>query len=329
MPEIDDAYSDLGITWKPQQFPFPIKFDSEQFCDIEGLSEPFIVPLPIWITNALAPAARARTFGRARAAETDDAQKDFAIALIPPGNRWFRISIVNPTTSWSYTSKDLGLVEPGKSVIFIFDPRRLKPTLTAGEYDEQLTVHLAAYRDPDYTMLLAEIDLPTLIHFYNSLDPAWTIIARDNFDDGTVQGWVGRAAGAVDALAPFCTEVHVAAEHWVSPPYSLSMSGQAVHPNVHAEKSYNAVGRTKARLTLHLYREVGIHGTCALAILLRRYTESNLILPAALSMALEANRWHRLAFNFPTDVATAIWIGTACTAGLSLNWFDEIRIVAK
>lgn len=126
--------------------------------------------------------------------------------------------ITGSAAGYTFGTVNLGLLASGANAYINLDQfaSRAKP---AGETTENITLTLRAYTDAGYSVLKWTYDRVVSVVFINSADPSYTVDVLNNFDDGTVQGWVftNEAGGANPTLA-------VAVDYTLSPPYSLKLS---------------------------------------------------------------------------------------------------------
>ena len=99
----------------------------------------------------------------------------------PSSTLYFKASIVSPPADYSVSSTNLGSLAPGANGFFTFKPTRAQPSLTAGEYDETLTLKIDAYTDAGYSVPYANKTLSVTIHHFNHTDAAWTVIEHADF----------------------------------------------------------------------------------------------------------------------------------------------------
>ena len=234
----------------------------------------------------------------------------------PATTLYFKASIVTPPADYSVSSTNLGSLAPGASGFFFFTPIRAKPTLTAGEYDETLTLRIDAYTDAGYSAAYANKTLSTAIHHFDHSDASWTVIEHADFTNDEC-GW---------AHVHFYADPPVDPTHFYSSPASLKMSfystGSSYGPGT-ATKTLNTGAKTKARIIYHIYHDGNANDDAI------RVTVGGVIKkPRALP--LPQNKWIRLAHNFPVNqnVVTEFWCRGA-TYDYPYYWVDEIWVIAK
>jgi len=264
---------------------FSYHVDPDLYYDIEGLAAPITVNIPVGITN------------------------NEAFDL------YFRILIKNPPAAWSNTSKDLGAISAGASAFKVFDPTRDLPTLTDGEFDETLTLRIEAYKDSGYTDLYGYAELETTIHFFDSLDAAWTMVDRDTFDDGTVEDWSYEDGVTADPSTWGYGPVYVSDIHYISAPYGLRNGSD---PDKTLYKDYTVGAYSKARIVIHYWLESGT----AIAIKIG----NKLIVPAAIGDIMPKGTWVRVAYALPVNATTRVRVQINTSGD---GWLDEIRVIAK
>jgi hypothetical protein len=234
----------------------------------------------------------------------------------PATTLYFKASIVTPPADYSVSSTNLGSLAPGASGFFIFTPVRAKPTLTAGEYDETLTLRIDAYTDAGYSAAYANKTLSTAIHHFDHSDASWTVIDHADFTNDEC-GW---------AHVHFYGDPPVDPTHFYSSPASLKMSfystGSSYGPGT-ATKTLNTGAKTKARIIYHIYHDGNANDDAI------RVTVGGIIKkPRALP--LPQNKWIRLAYNFPVNqnVVTEFWC-RGSTYDYPFYWIDEVWVIAK
>lgn len=266
---------------------FTYHVDPDLYYDIEGLASPITINIPIGITN----------------------NETFTL--------YFRVLLVSPPAEYSNTSKDLGSLAAGASAFFIFDPTRTLPTLTAGEFDEALTIRIEAYTDAGYTNLYGSADLATTIHFFDSLDPAWTMIYRDTFDDGSIEGWLSESGRTADpTFGPaYGYDLHANDTHYISAPYALRNGVSSDYTNY---KNYSVGAYSKARIVIHYWLTSGKKIAIKIG--------DNLIIPGTIGNIMPKETWVRVAYALPVNATTKVRVQVN---GSNACWLDEIRVIAK
>ena len=127
---------------------------------------------------------------------------------------YFKVSIVSAPADYSVSSSNLGSLAAGQSGFFVFTPVRAMPALTAGEYDETLTLRVDAYTDSGYSAAYANKTLSTAIHHFDHSDASWTVVEHADFTNDQC-GW---------AHVHFYGDPPVDPTHFYSSPASLKMS---------------------------------------------------------------------------------------------------------
>lgn len=254
--------------------------ESDVYYDVEGLSSPFTVYIPLGVTNNLGTA------------------------------KYIKVELITPPSGWGSYSQQLGSVAAGASTFLIFAPTRTTPTLSGGELDESLTLRVSAYEDSGYTTLYGYADLTFTMHFFDSTDAAWTVISSDNFDDGTTQGWAGVTSTIIDGYAIHYGELtQVSSTHYITSPYALWCPGGS--GNSCWRKSFTVGAYTKARAVIHFYMASGYH--------LAAKFGDKLVLPIAVTSAMPHGTWIRFAGNFPVSASTYIYIAGTYTMYIWLD----------
>ncbi len=235
----------------------------------------------------------------------------------PSATLYFKVSIVSPPADYSISSTNLGSLAPGASGFFTFTPTRSKPTLTAGEYDETLTLRIDAYTDSGYSAAYANQTLSTNIHHFDHTDASWTVVEHADFTNDFC-GWsiVGGIGG----------ENLIVNTHFYSSPSALKMSfmstGSSYYPGT-ATKTLNTGAKTKARIICHLYHD-GNANDDAIRITVGGVIKKPRTLP------LPINKWIRLSYNFLVNqnITTEFWCRGA-TYDYNFYWIDEVWVIAK
>jgi hypothetical protein len=195
---------------------------------------------------------------------------------------YFKASIVSPPGDYSVSSTNLGSLAPGQSGFFIFTPVRAMPALTAGEYDETLTLRIDAYTDSGYSAAYANQTLGVMVHHFNHADASWTVIEHADFDDDTFQGWT----------ASQCNRTN---DDFMSSPVSVFIYPLTAGAGYLA-KTINTGEKTKARIVFHIYDPTGDHAQVTVNGVVKKNGWVNTPL----------NTWARLAFDFPVNVGAEV-----------------------
>jgi len=195
--------------------------------------------------------------------------------------------------------------------------------LTAGEYDETLTLRVDAYTDSGYSVAYANQTLSSDVHHFDHTDAPWTVVEHAAFDND-VCGWtyIGGFGGS-NPISP---------EHFYSSPAGLKMmfysTGSSYGPGT-ATKILNTGATTKARIIFHIYHTTtgGLYGNAdddAIRVTVGGIVKKPRALP------LPEGAWTRLAFNFPvnSNVTTEFWCRGA-TYDYNAYWVDEIWVITK
>ena len=125
---------------------------------------------------------------------------------------------------WTFTETDLGLLGAGANVYVNLDDfgSRAKP---GAEVTETIALRLRAYTDSGYTDLKWTFQRNLVVVFIKSDDGSWATDLLNDFDDGTVQGWL------VEALGPYGSVViSVEMDYVLSNPYSCRMKVYSHYP---------------------------------------------------------------------------------------------------
>jgi hypothetical protein len=190
------------------------------------------------------------------------------------------------------------------------------PALTAGEYDETLTLRVDAYTDSGYSAAYANQTLTVVVHHFDHAHAAWTVVEHADFTNDEC-GW---------AHVHFYADPPVDPTHFYSSPASLKMSfystGSSYGPGT-ATKTLNTGAKTKARIIYHMYHD-GNANDDAIKVTVGGVIKKPRALP------LPQNKWIRLAHNFPVNqnVTTEFWCRGA-TYDYPCYWIDEVWVIAK
>lgn len=118
---------------------------------------------------------------------------------------------------WTFTTFNLGLLGSGANVYNNLDNfgTRAKP---GSETTETIVMRLRAYTDSGYTDLKWTFQRNLIVIFIKSDDGSWTTDLLNDFDDGTVQGWLAEALGPYGTIV-----ISVETDYVLSAPYSCRM----------------------------------------------------------------------------------------------------------
>ena len=106
----------------------------------------------------------------------------FALTNQQGGDRYVQTRLLNPPAGWTDTPNQHGSVANGATLRTNHVTQRAKPTFTAGEYNETITLLVQLYRDANYTDLDLELSVEYNLHHFASNDPAWTLLDFDDFE---------------------------------------------------------------------------------------------------------------------------------------------------
>ncbi len=260
---------------------FEAAIDSELYFDIANLEDPFTVITPIGISN----------------------NEDQIL--------YFEVLVIGPPAGWAATPQQLGSVASHDSELFLFEPTRTTPVLAAGELDENITLRINAYTDAIYTILYATQTLAVTVHWFDHTDVAWTVIDHDNFDGGTLEGWVNLVE-VIDvsfASSQWIGGVRILSDAFITAPYSISL--------LTMQKQFDASAYSKARIIIHFKKGGGWQQAIKIG--------SDLILTGAVSLVLPDNEWIRMAYSFPVGASAYVKM----QSGGQPSHGDEIWVIAK
>jgi hypothetical protein len=231
---------------------------------------------------------------------------------------YFQASLVTPPEGYTNTSANLGAITAGANTIFTFSPTRAQPSLTTGEYDEELTIKIEAFTDSGYTSSAGSQTVVQDIYHFDHTDGSWTVLNHATFDSNTYDGWnVTQVASFEGGIAePFM----LTSSSYLTPFYALTSMYSVYYCN---KQTFNTNSYTKARFVIH-YKTTGQYGVGNLAIIMN----DTLVKKSAVITA-PYNRWIRYAFSVP--IGTAVPIAFACIGGQSnyQSFIDEIWVIAK
>lgn len=139
---------------------------------------------------------------------------------------YFRIE--GTGTGYTFTPVNMGSLASGLNAYYNLDQfgSRAKPAagaFTQGELEEKVTLTLKAYTDAGYSVLYDTFSRDVTLNWIKSDDPAFTEDFLNNFDDGTVQGWVAMSEVGNDGGYP---TLAAAADFFLSAPDSLKMTSR-------------------------------------------------------------------------------------------------------
>lgn len=203
-----------------REIEFASFIDPDIYMDVDKLSNPFEMSIPVGISNTEA----------------------FTL--------WFKITITGSPSGWSNYTDELGSITAGNNDIFLWTFERGIPSLVAGENDEGRIVRILAYVDAGYTDLYASQDLGVTFHWFDSTDAAWTVLDLDNFDGGTTEGWAVET-GKIDAGIAGEGQPTLNAGHFLSSPMGLLNGSWGTDKSNY--KYYNTTGYSKARIVWNIY----------------------------------------------------------------------------
>jgi hypothetical protein len=227
----------------------------------------------------------------------------------PSATLYFKVSIVLPPAAYSVSFTNLGSLAIGSSAIFTFTPERSLPTLTAGEYDETLTLRVDAYTDPGYTVAYANQTLNVTIHHFNHTDGSWIVVRHDTFDGADNDGWGGVNCGKTSAYGFLSSPCAFVCAYDQNQGYSWS-----------GYKNFVVGNYTKARFILHIKAPDPYN---------QQSVEINIdgVAKKQRDVHLPADTWCRLAYNMPVNKTTLVRVHSQTYSGAVV--IDEIWVIAK
>jgi len=260
--------------------------EPDLYNDVQGLPDPFSLAVMIGISNT------------------------YTAGL------YFRVRLVSPPADYTIYQVNLGLLNAGNSSIYSPIFTRNIPTLTAGEFDETVTMRLEAFSDAGYSIPYGSKDLSVAVHHFDHLDPAWTVLEHADFN-GSMNGWsLSSAQGGYDTT------------YFYSSPSSVRVTytGSSNYGPGYLKKTINVGSYSKARLVFHHYGRSGSD--------YQNNDDFELSIAGVLKkprpLPLPYNQWNRICYNMPVNQASEIyfWIG-GHLYHYPMYYVDEIWVIAK
>lgn len=254
------------------------------------------------------------------------------------------MQITGSATGYTFTPVNLGLLASGANAYKNLDnfASRAKPTsaqLPDGEMSENIILTLSAYTDSGYSILKWTFERTVLVIWINSADPAFTLEAYNNFDDGTVQGW------AKTDIVGYSTQV-IANDYVLSTPYSYKLNNMSIaasppaHCTIRVYKSFTTPNKDAiyAIIDLRCSKYAG-SGIWIKNIEIDRGTVKLILIghPTDMSAAnmLPIDRWIRLVAPLPKNTTLELRIIVDFVrTGLGLQdygywWMDDFKLISK
>ena len=164
-----------------------------------------------------------------------------------------------PPAGWTIYPYNVGLIAIDGTLEFVYSEmyRALPSSIPAGELIETVNLDMKAYVDAGYTSLYSADNFTVTYHMIDRMDPSWTVIEYNNFDDQTNQGW---------------TPGQTTTQYYRSFRYSL-YSGSG-----YFTKTFNVIGYSKAYLICPI-RMISTTPTPSILIDGTKYFQSEVSVP--------------------------------------------------
>ena len=245
--------------------------------------------------------------------------------------------ITGSGSGYTFTPITLGVLDSGLNDYINLDnfASKAKPTaaqLPNGEMGETITLTLTAYTDSGYNNLKWTFTRNVQVIWINSADPAFTVNAFDNFDDGTVQGW------DVITESDEAITLAVATDYVLSSPYSIKATHTASFTTGGAGRMYKSFN-TPNKDTIYAVADIRmsareVYGFAS--ILELKHDDTLLIhLGKASNIAnqLPKDRWIRLVAPLPKNSTVEIrisfeWYDQGFPKS-AYQWLDDFKIISK
>jgi hypothetical protein len=233
---------------------------------------------------------------------------------------YFKASMDTPPGAYTSYTTNFGALTSGASGFFTQVLTRAAPTLTAGEYDETVTLTISGYTDSGYSTLYATQTLSVDIHHFNHTDASWTITEHANFSSD-LNSWTATMYPALGS--------GLSTTHFYTSPSSCKMTYYyyeyfgAHYSSGTLTKVINTGSKTKARIVFHIYDDG--HGTDRAEINVGGVIKK----PRTINTPL--NYWARLAYNYPVNTAITNTITCYYLSEYDYHyfWVDEIWVISK
>jgi hypothetical protein len=237
---------------------------------------------------------------------------------------YFRATLAS-AGSYSNYDRQLGYVDSQASKMFVYTLNRTLPSLTNGEFDENVTIQIHAYTDAGYSNELISDSIALSFHYIDHTHSSWTVLDHSNFDNFSAGVWGDLVEyNWLDACAiyPFS----LSSVNWLSAPYGMA-SQDPIYQAFYNYHRFNLAGRTKVYFVIHcrsgntidLGSPIGVVPS-DIIIKINGQLAKPTICPAPAT-----NTWYRYAFKCPTVNEMEIAF-QATGAGVSI---DELWLIAK
>lgn len=217
-----------------------------------------------------------------------------------------------PPAGWTLDEQNLGSVVNGGVGTFTYTGfKRTKPASIATELEETVDTLIEVYTDAGYTDLFCAVSYGQQFVLIDYTSVEWTTHTHNNFDDGTVQGWVGPGAQGFGASTAY----------YKSPPYSLYALMYAFG-DYYIYKNFTVGNLTKAFVVLNMYGE-WFAGATNIPFLVRFDTSKEY-------QWWQTRRvWYQWCFPFPVNATTQLRIGQWVGSGAIRFYMDDFRLLTR
>ena len=259
--------------------------EPDLYNDVQGLPDPFSMAVIIGISNT------------------------YSAGL------YFRVRLVSPPAGFIVYQVNLGLLNAGNSSFYSPIFTRNIPTLTAGEFDETVTMRLEAFTDAAYSIPYGSKDLPVTIHHFNHLDPAWTVIEHADFNYDLC-GWTRSGVYYYEIVN----------DNFYSSPGSVAVSyngyGSSSYGPGYVQKNITVGAYSKARFVCHIYRHDAADDDIEIKL--------GSIIKKGRTLPLPNQTWCRLSWNMPVNATTLAFFWCNGRTYLYPHYhLDEVWVIAK
>lgn len=231
---------------------------------------------------------------------------------------YFRLTLSAPG-SYSNYDRQLGYVESMNSKFFVYNLNRSLPTLSNGEFNENVTLEVHAYTDAGYSNELVFDTLVLPFHYIDHAHSSWTVVDHTNFDNGFWGNYNDSINGYLETTSG-CFDFYISNEQFLSAPYSIKMSSY----NGYRYHCFDLRSFTRAYFIIHHRTGAGTdsqHSDLGLRL--------NWLMAISYGTPMpKAATWYRSAFKVPLvynmEVAFAGYVQTQYDI-----FVDEIWVIAK
>jgi len=196
-----------------------------------------------------------------------------------------------PPSGWDILNQTIGRINVDTIHDFIYTGlRRLKPAaIPEGRITESVELDVKAYYDSEYTSLYSKANFTIRFHLIDLTSPTWTVLDKDNFDNGTTEGWYGY-------LRKY--------EYWRSYPYAMRNHDGTLAKTFDISGQYN-----------ESYLIFAAHGSGYYSIYFNnvKYFQNDYSVPST---------WVQIAIPLPLGASTTVKINANC-------YIDDVYVIAK